>query len=67
MFYLATKDILINIKTYMKSLMQFSDIWTLDKREHLTKFESMAHNADSIDNKIMLYDKSYTNFKNCLL
>lgn len=51
----------------MKSLMKFSNIWTLDKREHLTKFESMPHNADSIDNKIMLYDKSYANFKKCLL
>jgi len=60
-FYLATKDILININTYMKNLMKFSDIWTLDKREQLTKFESSAHNAESIDNKIMLYDKPHVN------
>jgi len=41
--------------------MKFSDIWTLDKREQLIKFESMPHNAESIDNKIMLYDKPHVN------
>lgn len=50
----------------MKNLMKFSDIWTLDKRENLIKFESMAHNADSIDNKIMLYDKPHVNLTSCL-
>jgi len=44
--------------------MKFSDIWTLDKREQLIKFQSMPHNADSIDNKIMLYKKPHINFTN---
>lgn len=49
----------------MKTLIKFSDIWTLDKREQLIKFQSSPHNADSIDDKIMLYDKSHVIFTNC--
>jgi len=64
--YLATKDILININTYMKNLIKYSDIWTLDKREQLIKFQSIPHNAGSIDNKIMLYEKSHLNLTICI-
>lgn len=67
MLYLATKDLLINMSTYMKNLMKYSDIWTLDKREQLIKFQSIPHNADSIDNKIMLYEKQYIHFKTYIL
>jgi len=46
----------------MNTFTQYSNIWTKDKQYHFNEFESKAHNADSIDKEIMLYDKSNIHF-----
>ncbi|XP_026819508.1 dynein heavy chain 2, axonemal-like [Rhopalosiphum maidis] len=47
----------VNLMPYSYAIAhdQYSDIWTRDKQYHFNKFESNAHNADSIDKEIMLY------------
>lgn len=41
--------------------MVYSDIWTMDKQDHLNKFKSGVHTADTVDKKIMLYDVVFIN------
>ncbi|XP_025195967.1 dynein heavy chain 2, axonemal [Melanaphis sacchari] len=52
---ITTKDILVHLNIYMNTLMKYSDIWTKDKLEQLNEFESIPHNADSIDKQIIMY------------
>lgn len=50
--YLATKEVLVDIKGSIEKILVFSDIWSVNKSEYLKKFIAISPTAGLFDMNI---------------